>query len=58
MPKWAGSSRGGATGNSQKTTNATAEVTTSAVRARPYWPGWRHSSQPPAIAGTRKWVPP
>ena len=34
MPKLAGSSRGGATGKTQKQTNATAVITNSAVRAR------------------------
>jgi hypothetical protein len=57
-PKLAGSSRGGATGYSQKQTNATAVVTARAVRARAYRSGWRSSSQAKMAAGTRKCVPP
>jgi hypothetical protein len=54
IPKLPGSSRGGATGYSQKHPNPAAVVTASDVRARAYRSGWRSSSQPSATAGIRK----
>jgi hypothetical protein len=58
IPNRPGSSRGGATGNSQKARNATPVVTASAVRASRYRSGWRSASQISTAAGIRKWVPP
>jgi hypothetical protein len=58
IPKRAESRRGGATGNSQKQTNAAAVITASVVRARAYCPGCRNRSQANTNAGTRKCVPP